>query len=62
MHLIQVDGGSEVAEGNYAASVGVVYPGERVDVVVERIPWYAEGNSVIRIELDAEYDSVCNNI
>jgi hypothetical protein len=62
MHLIQVDGGSEVAEAKEAASVGIVYPGERVDIVVERIPWFAEGNPVIRIEMDDEYDSVCNTI
>jgi hypothetical protein len=62
MHLIQVDGGGEVVDSNDAAFVGIVYPGERVDIIVERIPWHEESKSAIMIELDPEYDSMCDTV
>lgn len=35
MSVIQVDGGNKVKKHAEADSVGVLYPGERVDLIVE---------------------------
>lgn len=35
LHLIEVDGGNSVANPQIAESLGVLYPGERMDVIVQ---------------------------
>ncbi|EFX01145.1 laccase iv [Grosmannia clavigera kw1407] len=36
MRVLEVDGGGSVVDSPVAASVGILYPGERMDVVIER--------------------------
>jgi hypothetical protein len=62
MYIIQVDGGSEVSNGHSATSIGILYPGERVDIIVERTPRFDKSNAAISIEFDAEYGSVGENV
>ncbi len=63
MNVIQVDGGPSVVS-HPANSVGVLYPAERVDLVLSWPESAGDLNSEIVIELDAEYvqvpsDSFC---
>lgn len=35
MTVIQLDGGGEISNAHVAESVGILYPAERVDVILE---------------------------
>ena len=58
MHLIQVDGGGTVSNGQNASSIGVIYPGERIDIIIEPMSQLNRKNASIRVKLDDEYGSV----
>ena len=58
MRVIQIDGGSEVVAGPEVQSAGVLYPGERMDMIVQWDPSFAEPNSQLSIKLDPEYDAI----
>ncbi|EHK96357.1 putative Laccase-2 [Glarea lozoyensis 74030] len=55
MHLIEVDGGGEVSGGLGSSSIGVIYPGERVDIILGPNLHFDKSKMVMSIELDAEY-------
>ncbi|TVY90217.1 Laccase [Lachnellula willkommii] len=56
MKIFQVDGGQQVAENDHPAnSVGVLYPGERVDFILAWSKSAANTDTEIIIELDKEY-------
>lgn len=52
--VIQVDGGSTISGAPNALSVGILYPGERMDVIVERSPDFDEHTAALRVEMDSE--------
>ena len=52
---IEVDGGSEI-EAVDSDSVGIIYPGERVDLVIHWTTGAAHIEPGFRITLDEEYD------
>ena len=58
MTVIAVDGGNPVAPNSPSAtSIGLLYPGERIDVLVERHPDLKQGSEVgskLTISLDLE--------
>lgn len=46
MTVIAVDGGNPVAPNTPSAtSIGLLYPGERIDVLVERVPTGSPGSA-----------------
>jgi hypothetical protein len=53
MMLIRIDGGQRVVEAT-ASSIGILYPGERIDVVLERTLLDAKTSAVLKITLDRE--------
>jgi hypothetical protein len=59
MRLITVDGGGEVAEKTPTAhAIGILYPGERIDVILDRTASMDDGSeetNEMTIELDREY-------
>jgi hypothetical protein len=50
MEVIQIDGGNAIAPSNSVDSVGILYPGERMDIVTTS--WNA---TTMSITLDTEY-------
>lgn len=54
MTVIQVDGGHRVVDAPGANSVGVLYPGERIDVIAEKTDLIPEKHSNFTISLDRE--------
>ena len=56
MTLIEVDGGNFVAGAELAESIGVLYPGERMDVIVQRQSNDVAGQSAdtVIVALDKE--------
>lgn len=58
MQLITVDGGGSVAENTLPAqAIGILYPGERMDVVLDRTGSFRAGHEKsngMTIELDRE--------
>ena len=51
---VQVDGGNEI-DATEADSVGILYPGERVDILAYRITGLEGGNPSFHVEFDQEY-------
>lgn len=51
--VIMVDGGNHVGSNAGAGTVGILYPGERIDVVVERLGETEDGSKVV-VSLDHE--------
>lgn len=49
MEVIQLDGGHQISKGDLVESVGILYPGERMDIVVTN-----GGGSELFITLDHE--------
>jgi hypothetical protein len=57
MKVIQVDGGQPVASDSATVnSVGILYPGERVDLVLGWSASFINADTEIIIELDNEYE------
>jgi hypothetical protein len=54
MSLIRVDGGGEVSSSYGSSSIGVIYPGERIDIILEPILHFDKSKMAMSIELDAE--------
>ncbi|TAQ85442.1 hypothetical protein B7494_g6220 [Chlorociboria aeruginascens] len=54
MTVFQVDGGNSVLEAPPADSVGILYPGERIDVLVERSS-DDETQEILEVRLDKEF-------
>ncbi|TVY28515.1 Laccase-2, partial [Lachnellula hyalina] len=54
MTLFQVDGGNEIEAAPEAKAIGILYPGERIDVIVERIGPEEVKDSMLTITLDRE--------
>ncbi|KUJ20809.1 uncharacterized protein LY89DRAFT_611217 [Mollisia scopiformis] len=54
MTVITLDGGNEVASAPAASSVGVLYPGERMDVIIEKVETENEKEAIMTIKLDKE--------
>lgn len=53
---ITVDGGYPVNnETASAKAIGLLYPGERMDLILHRTPGHPESSANITIELDREY-------
>lgn len=57
MTLFQVDGGNEIEAAPEAKAIGILYPGERIDVIVERIGPEEVKDPMLTITLDREYIS-----
>lgn len=55
--IFQVDGGNDIEISPRVRSVGVVYPGERIDLIVECLAGAEAAESHLSITLDAEYAS-----
>lgn len=56
MKVIAVDGGHPVASGSPAmGSIGVLYPGERMDVLVDRGGRTTRQSAELVVTLDGEY-------
>ncbi|KUJ15800.1 uncharacterized protein LY89DRAFT_783068 [Mollisia scopiformis] len=55
MKVIQVDGGGQVESSELVNSVGVLYPAERVDLVVSWPETVVDTDTKIIVELDKEY-------
>jgi len=59
MQLITVDGGAKVAENTPTTNaMGILYPGERIDVILDRTASMEDGSdnsNEMSIELDREY-------
>ena len=53
MLAIQVDGGNDI-EAVYADSVGILYPGERVDIIARWRIGYANRGPLLHVSLDQE--------
>ena len=56
MTLLKVDGGNAVASAPLTQSIGILYPGERIDVVVQRLNREEHMDAELTIRLDREYD------
>ncbi|TVY13380.1 L-ascorbate oxidase [Lachnellula arida] len=54
MTLFQVDGGNEIEAAPEAKAIGILYPGERIDVIVERIGPEEVKDPMLTITLDRE--------
>jgi hypothetical protein len=54
MRVIQVDGGNPVTKTPRAESVGVLYPGERLDLIAERTSDESATPSTLIVSLDRE--------
>lgn len=55
MSLITVDGGNPVAEvSDPVNSVGVLYPGERVDILISWSETFVDSDTEIIVALDKE--------
>lgn len=54
MKVIQVDGGSQVFNAPSALSAGILYPGERMDVIIEPSADFDEKTVALRVEMDSE--------
>ncbi|CAG8948828.1 hypothetical protein HYFRA_00001951 [Hymenoscyphus fraxineus] len=54
MTVIQVDGGSPVSDAPNALSIGILYPGERMDILIEPSSTFNSQTAALRIELDPE--------
>jgi len=54
MTLFKVDGGNAVASAPVTQSIGILYPGERIDVVVQRLDIEEQKGTVLTIRLDRE--------
>jgi hypothetical protein len=54
MRVIQVDGGNPVTKTPRAESVGVLYPGERLDLIAERTSDESAMPSTLIVSLDRE--------
>ncbi len=54
MKVIQVDGGNHIERAATTNSVGILYPGERVDVIVNWTNCADEFNSSLIIVMDRE--------
>ena len=57
MTVIQLDGGRAVDAAPEAEAIGILYPGERMDVIVERTGSEEVKDPVLTITLDREYIS-----
>jgi len=57
MTLFKIDGGNAVDTTPSAEAIGVLYPGERMDVIVEPVDSEEAKNSMLTIKLDREYVS-----
>ena len=55
MKVFEIDGGNEVKTSPESSSVGVLYPGERMDLVVECFADPEVTGSLLSVTLDAEY-------
>jgi hypothetical protein len=53
--LLKVDSGNAVDSAPGAEAIGVLYPGERMDVIVEPLDSEVMKNPVLTIKLDREY-------
>ena len=51
---VQVDGGNEI-DATEADSVGILYPGERVDMIADRLAGFEGGYPSFHVEFDQEY-------
>jgi hypothetical protein len=60
MTIIQIDGGNNVESVPQSSAIGILYPGERMDIVVEWPEAATESN--FTIILDAEYASCVKDI
>ena len=58
MRVVTVDGGCPIADAPAAESVGILYPGERMDVLVDR-PKNSDPTAFV-IALDREYEPHCD--
>jgi hypothetical protein len=54
MTVLQIDGGNDVEPSPPSSSIGIIYPGERIDLLVEW-PDTDEDKSFLTIILDTEY-------
>lgn len=54
MTLFKVDGGNAVASAPMTQSIGILYPGERIDVVVQRLDIAEQKSPELTIRLDRE--------
>lgn len=54
MTVIQVDGGNPVDATPAAETVGILYPGERMDVIIERLSSGEVKDPILTISLDRE--------
>ncbi|CAG8977769.1 hypothetical protein HYALB_00011154 [Hymenoscyphus albidus] len=54
MKVIQVDGGSPVSDAPNALSIGILYPGERMDILIEPSSTFDSQTAALRIEFDPE--------
>ncbi|KAF2103099.1 putative laccase-2 [Rhizodiscina lignyota] len=52
IRVIQVDGGGLVSEAPSSKAVGVLYPGERMDLIIERAPEENVQDPMLTIQLD----------
>jgi hypothetical protein len=55
MTVFQVDGGNNIEISPESSSVGILYPGERMDLIVECPAGAKTANSHLSVTLDAEY-------
>jgi hypothetical protein len=54
MTVLQIDGGNDVEPSPPSTAIGIIYPGERIDLLVEW-PDSDEDTSHLTIILDTEY-------
>jgi hypothetical protein len=54
MSVFQLDGGNEINPSKPASSVGVLYPGERMDILIEWNVKPQSSDSYLSITLDSE--------
>ena len=52
--LIKVDGGNDVQQSSEAKAIGVLYPGERIDVIIESLETAPHDSKRITVALDQE--------
>ncbi|KAH8802618.1 laccase iv [Xylogone sp. PMI_703] len=60
MSLFQVDGGGEVKPSPYSSSIGILYPGERVDILLDWDVGPYDTESFLSITLDKENFAIGN--
>lgn len=53
--IVEIDGGNKIERSPEVSSVGILYPGERLDLVVECSVGSEAAGSHLSITLDAEY-------